>query len=301
MPKDDPDDGAWMSTKIKVTESISLAGSKYRANEDTYGSNAYCAFVIDGATGLGDCQQLQGEASDAAWLANHAKLHFENSLSENSSVRSVVADWSQKARKTFFERAPQQDIPRFAWPTASFAMLCGTGGKLTFIGLGDSTLLVQSRTGIQALNPLKDFAAVETDYAARHLQKSGGFGQQKNLLSDPETLVTLRRIRNLQNKVESGVWTLGLVPEAADHLHVEELSVEAEGAALLCSDGFSALISDYQKYTSESLLESALASGLQLLMDELRNIETVVDPDASKYPRFKQSDDATAVIVTWSE
>ena len=72
------------------------------------------------------------------------------------------------------------------------------------------------------------------------------------------------------------------------------------GNALLCSDGFSALISDYQKYTSESLLAAALGNGLQSLMDELRHIETVVDPDAIKFPRFKQCDDATAVLVAWS-
>lgn len=289
-----------MSTKIKVTESISLAGSTHRANEDAFGWNDHCAFVIDGATGLGERQQLDGEASDAAWLANHAKLHLEKNLREDSTAGSVLTGWSQLAKQTFFERAPQPEIPRYAWPTASFAMLYSKHGRLTFAGLGDCTLLVRSGKELQALNPLKDFASIEADFAAHHLQKSGGFDQHKNLLSDPDTLQTLRRIRNLQNTTESGVWTLGLVPEAADHLHEKELDFAGTGAALLCSDGFSALISDYQQYTSEALLAAALGSGLELLIEELRHIETVVDPDAVKFPRFKQCDDATAIVVTWS-
>lgn len=289
-----------MTKQIQIIDGLTLAGSANRANEDTFGSNKYCAFVIDGATGLGDRQQLEAEPSDAAWLANHARQYLEKNLQDKSSAHAVIANWSRQACKTFFDLASQQDIPRYAWPTASFAMIHAIGDQLTFAGLGDCTLVFQSRSGLHSINPLKDFAVVETDYAAHHLQKSGGFNQHKNLLSDPETLATLRQIRSLQNTTASGVWTLGLVPEVADHLHVEDLDVADEGRALLCSDGFFALVSDYQKYTAASLLDCALSDGLQLLMDELREIEKVVDPDAAKYPRFKQSDDATAVLAAWS-
>lgn len=285
---------------IKVADSLSLAGSAHRTNEDTFGTNAHCAFVIDGATGLGDGQQLAGEDSDAAWLAKHAKRFLEDNLKESDSLQATFRDLSTQLHQAFFASVSQQDLPRYAWPTASFALFQVSNEKLTFAGLGDCSLYVQSQSGVQTLNPMQGFATIETDYAAHHLQKSGGFGHQKNLLSDPDTLATLRQIRSLQNTDESGVWTLGLVPDAANHLHIEELEVKTEGVALLCSDGFSALVNDYQKYSSESLLKSAMSDGLEALMIELRHIEASIDPDGEKYPRFKQSDDATAVLVTWS-
>ena len=289
-----------MSLKIKVIDSLSLAGSANRVNEDTFGSNEHCVFVIDGATGLTDRQYMAANGSDAAWLVDHARQYLEENLHDRCSPRLVVAEWSRRAHECYFELASEHDLPRYAWPTASFALLYRSNGKLSFAGLGDCTLLVQTPSGLQTLNPLEKFAAVEAGYAARHLHKTGGFNQQKNLLDDPDTLDTLRQIRSLQNTAESGIWTLGLVPEAADHLHVEQLDVADDGSALLCSDGFFALVSDYQQYTSQSLLKAALAGGLQPLMEELRHIESVVDPDAVKYPRFKQNDDATAVLVSWS-
>ena len=91
-----------MSMKIKVTEGISLAGSIHRANEDTFGSNTTCAFVIDGATGLGDTQQLEAEGSDAAWLASFAKQYLEENLQQQSSPHSVFTELSRKAHESFF-------------------------------------------------------------------------------------------------------------------------------------------------------------------------------------------------------
>ncbi|MEP0942896.1 MAG: PP2C family serine/threonine-protein phosphatase [Rhizobiaceae bacterium] len=289
-----------MSPKISVIDCWSLAGSARRANEDTFGSNPHCAFVIDGATGLGDEQQLEGEASDAAWLASYARNHLVENLDEPCSLHLLIRNLSRQMRLSFFELASEKNIPRYAWPTASFALLYGSNDKLTFAGLGDCTLYIESNAGVQTLNPLKEFATVEADHAAHHLQKSGGFSQQKNLLSDPDTLATLRQIRSLQNTSKSGVWTLGLEPEAADHLRLEELDLPSAGVALLCSDGFSALVNDYRRYTAESLMEAATTDGLQLLMDELRHIETSIDPQGTTFPRFKQSDDATAVLVSWS-
>lgn len=45
------------------------------------------------------------------------------------------------------------------------------------------------------------------------------------------------------------------------------------------------------------LIDAALSSGLEPLARELRRIETEVDPDGARFPRFKQSDDATALLL----
>jgi len=44
-------------------------------------------------------------------------------------------------------------------------------------------------------------------------------------------------------------------------------------------------------------MEAALASGLEPLMKLAREIETERDADGKSYPRFKASDDTTAILL----
>jgi hypothetical protein len=65
---------------------------------------------------------------------------------------------------------------------------------------------------------------------------------------------------------------------------------------LLCTDGFSALVDRYDAYDAAGLVKAALDKGLQELGRELRAIETA-DAGGAKHPRFKPSDDATAMLL----
>ena len=65
---------------------------------------------------------------------------------------------------------------------------------------------------------------------------------------------------------------------------------------LLASDGFLALASDYGAYSADSLMAAAMAKGLKALGEELRAIEAG-DAGGDKFPRFKKSDDATALLL----
>jgi hypothetical protein len=46
-----------------------------------------------------------------------------------------------------------------------------------------------------------------------------------------------------------------------------------------------------------TLMEAALSSGLEPLVRLAREIETERDPDGILYPRFKLSDDTTAILL----
>ena len=46
-----------------------------------------------------------------------------------------------------------------------------------------------------------------------------------------------------------------------------------------------------------ALMAAALSSGLEPLVTLAREIETERDPDGRRYPRFKASDDATAILL----
>jgi hypothetical protein len=72
--------------------------------------------------------------------------------------------------------------------------------------------------------------------------------------------------------------------------------VQPNSLILLASDGFFALVSDYGRYSVEGLLSATERGGLAALGKELRAIEAA-DPKGLSFPRFKRSDDATAVLV----
>jgi hypothetical protein len=57
------------------------------------------------------------------------------------------------------------------------------------------------------------------------------------------------------------------------------------------------LVDLYRAMDAEAALDSALTSGLEPLVQLAREIEAERDPDGQLYPRFKASDDATAILL----
>ena len=71
----------------------------------------------------------------------------------------------------------------------------------------------------------------------------------------------------------------------------------APGAVLLlATDGFLTLASDYGAYGVDGLMAAAREKGLAMMGEELRTIEAG-DTGGVKFPRFKTSDDATALLL----
>jgi hypothetical protein len=106
----------------------------------------------------------------------------------------------------------------------------------------------------------------------------------------------LRASRARQNS-QDGVWTLGIHPEAADHIRIELPGTTLPAMGLLCSDGFAESVDNYALHTAAALLERAERHGLQSLLAEIRRIERNIDPKGLQFPRYKRSDDASAILV----
>ena len=284
--------------KMTIENVISEPGSPRRINEDTLGYNDHCVFVIDGATGLGDKQYISETGSDASWFAQFAKNYFIQHMDGETSSATVIKSMMIAAKVKFESHTHGQDVPKYAWPNASLAMLRKREGQLEFIGLGDCTIHLLDRNDfMQSFCAMEQLSDVESANAKIHLKRVGGMKNTTTMLSEERTLEHLREIRSQQNTMQSGFWTLGMVPEAADHLVESIVELELPADALLCSDGFNALCDSYRKYSPKQMVTFARSQGLDVMGDALRKIERIEDPDASSFPRFKQSDDATAVLI----
>jgi hypothetical protein len=74
------------------------------------------------------------------------------------------------------------------------------------------------------------------------------------------------------------------------------MAASLPATGLLCTDGFAALCDQYGRYSPADLVAAAKSQGLKALLAELRHVERTEDPDGLLYPRFKISDDATALL-----
>ena len=110
-----------------------------------------------------------------------------------------------------------------------------------------------------------------------------------------EFLPALRESRNRVN-TPGGDWLFAPDAACADHAEETRLKVAPGARILMASDGFLALSSDYARYTPEELFAAAVTRGLESLGQELRAVEAS-DPEGVKFPRFKKSDDATALLL----
>ncbi|WP_425062743.1 protein phosphatase 2C domain-containing protein [Pyruvatibacter mobilis] len=283
---------------IDVLDTIHDPGKPGGPNDDDLGHASNCAWVFDGATGLGDTQ-LTGTASDAAWLAQAGSAALKaRAPSHRGPLTALAEEVLSDVARRFDAEADRQPAERFERPTASLILKRHTGGVVDCLNFGDCKVLLRDGTGaFHSFGSNEESESYENNLASRFSEQrktegeSGAPDQHRSSFLD-----RLRKVRNRHN-VSGGYWVFGLDPEAAEHARTRSFPITAPAIALMMTDGFEALAGDYGRYTEEALLDAALDRGLASLKDELRHIERELDPEAHQFPRFKQSDDATAMLV----
>ncbi len=282
--------------KLSILDSISLPGSASRPNEDAFGEAPGCAFVIDGATGLGANLLVANHDSDAAWLAAFARVHFEEMIRPGRPIADIVRQINRLAARIVEYAAAGEVIPAWQLPIAGFSMVRIENGALAVHALGDCVVMAaDGNSGAFHHTAVSGQAAAERDAARQAVAASGGLARYGSLATHPETRTALRASRETCN-TPGGLWTLGTNPVAAGHIVTARVDLRPPFVGLAMTDGFSALSDNYGRYAPAELVRIAEGNGLAALADELRHIETVEDPDGIAHPRFKVSDDATAIL-----
>ena len=280
-----------MNQGMKLLQSLSLPGDPAKSNEDAFGQGDQAAVVIDGATPLGD--GLMPGPSDAAWIAQFGArrlmAHLRDGMSARKALRAALAD-TQRSFEALRRHEPEE---MWQTPCASMMLAVANEKGLELLWFGDcAALLKQGDAPITVIGETFDKRAAEAARAqkvAREKKLSPASG-----LSRPEFIGTLRAARN---RINSGNYWL-LSPDVAAAAHVSRRVIKAAPGSLLllATDGFLALASDYGAYSADSLMAAAQEKGLAALGEELRAIEAG-DSGGDKFPRFKKSDDATALLL----
>lgn len=271
---------------LTLVESISLAGDRGKQNDDTFGLAGARAWVLDGATDLHEAP-LSGAASDASWIAQvgNAYLH-----AASGDLRAVVRGASSAAADGFRQLLGGRSYERWQSPISSLLIAEETPDGVSGLDLGDSRAFALDADGaVHVAGGPEEAADAESKLAAQQTDA------HKPLLRRTSTIEMLRRMRAELNR-EGASWTFGIDPACADHARAWRFKLARPAHVLLMTDGFSALVDRYRVYDAGGLVQAALEIGLQELGRELRAIETA-DAGGALHPRFKASDDATAMLL----
>ncbi|MEZ5956436.1 MAG: protein phosphatase 2C domain-containing protein [Hyphomonadaceae bacterium] len=272
---------------LTFVEAISLAGDRNKQNDDTLGFQQKSAWVIDGATDLGETP-LTKTASDASWIAQSANTSL--SAWTYGDLREAVRSASEAAASAFSYLTRGQNVERWQLPTASLLMLTeNESGVIEGIDIGDCRVFALDANGLQVAG---GHGGVDDEVKFAASQPDPG----KPLLKRQAAIAALRRARAAMNQEGGRRWSFSLQPACADHARAWTLALKKPAHLLLMTDGFSALADRYHVYEPADLVKAAIAGGLQDLGRELRAYEQA-DASGARHPRFKTSDDATAILL----
>jgi len=276
---------------LELLDSLSLPGDGAKPNEDAFAHLETAALVLDGATPLGP--SLLPGPSDAAWIAQFGARRLAAHLEDGDAPDKALKHALEDASRSFIGLSRQPIREKWQTPCASM-MLVGLGEqkKLELLWFGDCAAIVARGGEVSVIGETlqkRREEAARAKMVAKTMNLSSAAGVNR-----PEIEPLLRAARNRINSGRN--WLFSPDPRAAAHVARQELAVTQGDLILLVSDGFLALVSDYALYDPKALFAAVRRDGLAALGKILRAAEDA-DPEGEKYPRFKKSDDATALLL----
>lgn len=266
--------------RFDLLQSLSIAGDPDTPNDDRIGCTGRLAWVIDGATDLGP-PGLVGTQGGAAWIADTAGTAFAHAADE--SIDAICASVFAQVERRYAAAQQRDALGRWELPSAAFlAARAGPHG----IELGwaaDCTALIRRGDDVARIGARVDRNA---EAASAACFAGHGLGDKQR----PEAITDA--LRQSRNRLPRHV--LGVEPLAPEDLGLAVVPAAAGDDVLLMSDGFAALVDSYAALDDEALMASLGTRGLVELAFELRAIEAG-DAACTRFPRFKRSDDASAL------
>jgi hypothetical protein len=264
-----------------LVQSLSLAGDDAVPNDDRTGAGHAHAWVIDGATDLGP-PGLVGPRGGAAWLAAEANRAFAKA--GDAPVEAMCRTVAAQLAASYAAARTREPEGRWELPVASFLAVRLGDGELEAGWIGDCVALLIRGDSYVRLGPARETRDAEAAFAAS--LASHGLGAPKK--SAP-ILENLRARRG-----RPGIRVLSVEPEMMDHLETVRTPCAPGDELLLMTDGFAAPVDSYGVLDEAGLAMLLPQEGLAGLAQRLRAIEHD-DAACTRFPRFKRSDDATAL------
>lgn len=265
---------------FELLQMISLNGQRDKPNDDRCGSMSGLAWVIDGATDLGP-PGLLGSHGGASWLASAASTAF--AMTEEGCIQETCARVFTQIEDRFDRQKKRAVNAAWETPKAAFGAAQLEGNTLSVAWAADCPILLISGDTAVWCTGAPDTSAEMAD--ARALGEGiGASDLSEEALED-------RRAHRSQPRHEA------LSPDAQASARITryaQQTVRSGDEILLMSDGFASILTDYSGFSLTEFVPALRTLGLSGIAQDIRRIERD-DAQCLRFPRFKVSDDATAI------
>lgn len=244
-----------------ATEATPGAG----ANEDCLITGAGWVAVLDGATPRAGV--VSGCSHGVAWLVRRLAGALAGRLVHESGA--PLPDLLAEAIKETCEAHTDCDLANPDSPSATVALLREYGGRLDWLVLADSPIVLDLASGITAV----------LDHRVEALPS--------------RTAEAVRAARNSPG----GFWVASTKPEAAHAAVTGSAPLSEVRRAAVLSDGGSRLVERFGLLDWAGLLDLAETGGPAEVLRRTRAAEALETPQQRATRHGKQYDDATVVLV----
>lgn len=268
-------------------------GFDARVNEDVATVVDGAAWVIDGATSLGD-RTVTGRTTDGEWLSDRFDSLLRERVHDDATLTDIVRRCTEAVREEFAGHVGGGEIPEESKPSGAIALARWDGETVSYLVLGDCSVVLAGPEGTEAVlgEGPREYDEQVVERMATLIRDQGYDYEEAWEAVQPD----LRSNRRMKNQPD-GYWTLGFDPASVDHAVTGRHRLAATTAGLLFTDGFEHLATTYDVFADWDTLASYVCrNGLERAFTVLRAVERS-DPECERYPRLKPSDDASAVAL----
>ena len=281
------------TTKIAT---ISEAGGNY--NEDIAHVVSNAAWVLDGATGLSQENHMPGD-SDAKWYVEAWDTYLTDAVTiSDNSLEEIVLAGIAKVNDEYRQILGGKAIEEIDVPSSGIALIRWGKEELEYFILGDCQLWIMKNESVEKIADYK-LPLLDDEVSKRmntYIKQGIAASEARNKIK--QLLIENRLLKNKKN----GYWILSLDQEAVAHAISGKLSFnhdDQRAEILLLSDGYYAIVDKYKALTEKEVFDKIEAKGLESVYHLIRQIEEK-DPNQSRFARFKKSDDASAIFISFN-
>lgn len=289
-----------MNLKVKeyvFSPALDKKGVEKKYSDDAIFISDNAVAIFDGATGLSNRRIMKNGDSDASWLSNTAVKSMEKIADfTNPSpeiAKQIIANIITEYEKNRYD---YDDIKIFEQPSSTMLMVKKSKKEeiLDLLLVADGTLMWQAGGDFSFIPPSEFLSSRGADldkHIVEMLASGKSLLEAKNIMMD-----NFKQVRCLMNTPEAyGVLTLDYA--VISHKDFKPLSQKFKTGdmILLASDGLTRFFDTYNMGNSYDFFNLAKNS-LQDLKNMVRDFEKS-DINCEKLPRFKASDDISAVMI----
>lgn len=265
-----------------IVDAASCPGKPGAENEDWFCASSRHVVVLDGATARTDTGCVHGVSWFAAHLGSAISARAED-------AGCALSDVLASAIKVVADEHRSCDLESAGTPSAAVAILRLNGQEIEYLALGDISLVFDCDDGLKVITDDRVEGTARAERAEADKYPIGS--EQKN-----DAMVRMKHAELAARNKPGGFWVAAADPAVTREALTGALPLRGLRRCAVLTDGVARLVRMFDVMSWPDLLDLLAEFGPAEAVSRVRAVEAQ-DPKGLRWPRNKQSDDATAVYI----